>query len=289
MARYFLNLLLLCFFIGIYVSSNVLLQNYRLHPSRTINQAASLWTMPPVVLKVLAGEFKGLISDLIVLDVGAQLGTHVLRTKEGDYKAINKKQHWPSIYKLFTNSQALDPSFQQTYMLAQGWLPWDADMIDETKVILKTAEKNRPCDWRPLHFIGFNTYYFLNNVGEAGKIFIEAGKTPNAPPFLAIVGARLAQKGGETQAAIVLMKSMLKDKQQNNPDYNRIMDRLNALEGVLVLEIAVDNYKNTFQRYPDNLDELLKVGLLKALPGNPYNVEYCIDSAGMIYFDKPDC
>jgi hypothetical protein len=137
--------------------------------------------------------------------------------------------------------------------------------------------------------MGFNAYYFLKQPGEAGKIFLEAAKTPNAPSYLSILGARLAQKGGETETAIVIMKSMLADKEPEEPGYADMVDRLNALEGVRVIEQAAKRFEAVMNRKPSSLTELINAGTLKELPPNPYNLDYCMDTAGSIFFDKPDC
>lgn len=230
------------------------------------------------------------MSDYLTLEAGAQLGTELVRKPEGGFLVVKKKYDWPGIHHLFVASQTLDPSFAQTFIVAQGWLPWEpANMVAETQEILKTAAKNRPWDWQPLHTMGFNAYYFLDQPGEAGKIFFEAAKAPNAPPFLSILGARLAQKGGETAAAIALMKSMLVDKPESEPGYADIVDRLHALEGVHVIEQATQKYENKYGRKPLSIEELTSSGVLPSRPANPYNVSYCMDSEGIVYFDNPDC
>lgn len=289
MRLYLSRALLLGVFLAFYIGSYSALQDQHKQTSSGQGQTTSLWEMPPDFLRALAGEFKGLVADIIVLDVGAQLGTELTSTPEGWTRVVEKKQDWKAIHRLFVNSQALDPSFQHTYILAQGWLPWDAHMLGETQDILRTAAENRPWDWQPLHFMGFNSYYFLNQPGEAGKLFLEAAHTPYAPPFLAILGARLAQKGGETQTAIALMKSMLIGKNETEPGYNDIADRLEALEGVLILEQAVARYHNTTGKIPGTPEELVSSRTIGALPGNPYNISYCIDAAGTVYFDNPGC
>ena len=280
--------LLLLFF---YATSYTALLNHRATSVLITQQRiATGWTLPPVVLKALAGEFKGLVADLIVLDVGARLGTELVRDPKGGYRTIKKQYDWDAITRSFFTSQALDPSFQQTYMLAEGWLPWKPPgMLTETQELLKTAARNRPWDWQAIHFVGFNTYYFLNKPGEAGKIFLEAAKTPYAPPFLAILGARLAHEGGEVEAAITLMKSMLANKSTGEQGYADMSDRLHALEGVLVLERASKQYEKKFGKKSASLEELTTAGILGVLPKNPYNMPYCIDTSGVIYFDKPNC
>lgn len=275
--------------LGFYAASyNALLQE-RTTAKRARQQTSGIWDLPPVVLLALAGEFKGLMADYLTLEAGAQLGSELVRTPEGKYRTVKKEYDWPAIHRIFVASQGLDPSFAQTFMLAQGWLPWDANMLPETQEILRLAASNRPWDWQPLHFMGFNAYYFLNQPGEAGKLFLEAAKTPHAPPFLPILGARLAQKGGETETAIILMQSMLTGKNPEEPGYGDMVDRLHALEGVQVIERAANSYEKAQGRKPSSLSELTASGLLAALPPNPYNLEYCMDTAGVIYFDRPNC
>lgn len=277
---------LICFYA---VSYNALLQQ-RSHAGQAANSSSGIWNLPSVALLAVAGEFKGLMADYLTLEAGAQMGTQLIRKPEGGFQVVKKLYDWPSIHRIFVASQTLDPSFAQTYIVAQGWLPWDpANMVEETQEILKTAAKHRPWDWQATHFRGFNAYYFLKQPGEAGKLFLEAAKTPDAPSFLSILGARLAQKGGETATAIVIMKSMLAEKDSEEPGYADMLDRLHALKGVLIIEQAVSKYEKAMGHKPASLSELTSSGILAALPPNPYNLDYCIDSAGLIYFDKPDC
>lgn len=283
------NFLIILSLIAFYAASyNALLQQ-RSNAGSTEQRTSGIWNLPPMALRALAGEFKGLVADYLTLEAGARLGSELVRTPEGSYRTVKKQYDWPAIHQIFVASQVLDPSFAQTYMLAQGWLPWDANMLPEIQKILRIAANNRPWDWQPLHSMGFNAYYFLNQPGTAGKLFLEAAKTPNAPPFLPILGARLAQKGGETETAIIIMKSMLADKNPEEPGYADMVDRLRALEGVRVIERAANNYEKNNGRRPSSLTELTASGLLAALPPNPYNLDYCMDTAGAIYFDRPDC
>ncbi len=162
-------------------------------------------------------------------------------------------------------------------------------MVAETQKFLKSLQKIALGTGSLSIAMGFNAYYFLKQPGEAGKLFLEAAKTPNAPSYLTILGARLAQKGGETATAIVIMNSILANKNPEEPGYSHMADRLHALEGVLVIEQAVKRFAESRGRKPLSLHELTDSELLKTLPANPYNEDYCIDQAGIIYFDKPDC
>lgn len=281
-----IGLFLVCF----YVSSYYGLLQQRSNTQQKVRTNIGIWNLPPLALLALAGEFKGLMADYLTLEAGAQLGTELARNPEGGFRVVKKVYDWSNIHRVFTASQTLDPSFAQTFIVAQGWLPWEpANMVAEAQRILQIAAENRPWDWQPTRAKGFNTYYFLKQPGEAGKLFLEAAQKPNAPSFLPILGARLAQKGGETQTAIFIMKSMLLGKDPNDPEYNEISDRLKALEGVAILEQGVSDYQREFGSIPESLEQLLTSGILPSLPENPYKMDYCIDTAGVLFFDNPDC
>ena len=288
--RITIHLLIGLFLVCFYVSSYYGLLQQRSNTQQTVRTNIGIWNLPPLALHALAGEFKGLVADYLTLEAGAQLGTELARNPDGSFRVVKKIYDWANIHRIFTASQTLDPSFAQTFIVAQGWLPWEpANMVAEAQRILQIAAENRPWDWQPTHARGFNMYYFLKQPGEAGKLFLEAAQTPNAPSFLPILGARLAQKGGETQTAIFIMKSMLLGKDPKDPEYNEISDRLKALEGVAIFEQGVSDYQREFGSIPESLEQLLTSGILPSLPENPYKMDYCIDTAGVLFFDNPDC
>lgn len=273
-----------------YGASFTALLKQRSHERISAQSSFGIWNLPQAALLALAGEFKGLMANYLTLEAGAQIGTQVIRKPQGGFEVVKKNYDWPSIHRMFVASQTLDPSFAQTFIVAQGWLPWEpVSMVSETQEILQTAADHRPWDWQPSHAKGFNAYYFLQQSGEAGKNFLEAAQRPNAPHFLTILGARLAQKGGEAKTAIAIMKSMLANKSSEEPGYDEMVDRLHALEGVLVIEEAIKKYQHTVGRPPASLSQLIDAGILSELPSNPYKLDYCMDAAGLIYFDNVDC
>lgn len=263
----------------------------RQHEKQALRSSATgIWMLPDTALQALAGEFKGLMADYLTMEAGAQLGTRIVQDGQGGFRAIEMEHDWRSVLRIFQAAQALDPSFAQTFLLAQGWLPWPpANLVQETQDFLQVSAKYRPWDWQPLRTMGFNEFYFNKDRAAAAQYYLEAAKTPNGPNFLAIIGSRLGQEAGETETAILMMQSMLAGKGADEPGYTELAHRLQALQGVFTLENARDSFHKNNGRLPRSLSELLQSGTLQTLPVNPYQLPYCINGQGQIFFDKPDC
>ncbi len=270
--------------------------NYSHHKLQQISQQTALdkstrglWDLPSGILLVVAGEFKGLFSDYLTLEVGSRLGTKIVREGE-HFKEVTRNYNWSSIYRLFLAIQKLDPAFLQPAIVMQGWMPWSpANMVEETQDYLQFHAKYRYWDWQPYRTMAFNAYYFEKNIPLAGQYFLKASRVENSPSFLGIVGSRLAQKGGDTDTAILIVKSMLIGRSEDEPSYEDLTNRLVALQGVKQLENGIIQYKQKYNELPNDINKLITNGLMQELPHNPYGVDYCMSDSGQVFFDSLGC
>lgn len=231
----------------------------------------------PDMIQVIAGEFNGVLADYMLLEVGSFIGSNMIATAS-DYQ---------NIYHALKQSLVLDPYFQQTYLFIQGILPWKAHMVDEAIDLLKISRDHRPWDWRPGNYIGFDYYYFKNDFAKASDAFLETAKIKNAPLLIAILGSRFAIKGQRTEAAMEMLKQMLKDEALVESDHREVEQRLAALSGVLLLEKAVEHYRTQTNSYPCDLQLLVKERLITAMPHNPYADKFYYDpQTGRVTFDQ---
>jgi tetratricopeptide (TPR) repeat protein len=242
-----------------------------------LNYSLSVNPLPPDLIKIFAGEFKGLAADYLLLELGSFMGSN---------QAIGSK-NWEKIALAFEQTLQLDPYFQQTYVYVQGLLAWDGDMHEKAISLLDISRRHRPWDWRPGYYMGFDYYYFLKDYSKASEIFLDTAKIKGAPVLLAALGGRFAMKSGRTEAAIVLLKSMLEDPELDKEGEREISDRIAALRGVLLLENAIKKYKSRHNIYPPSLETLSEQGFIRQLPKNPYSDRYYYDKeGGQVFFDE---
>ncbi len=264
----------LCFFMTFFVVCNQTIREIRsgLSSSYQLNVSA----LPPGLFKLFAGEFKGLLADYLVLEVGSVIGVQ---------KKIPQEEYAKSAAAL-AQSLALDPYFQQTYLYAQAIVAMEGEMPEKAIPLLDISREQRFWDWRPAYYMGFDYYYFLGDYARASELFFEAAKVKHAPPALAILGGRFAKKGGRIEAAIGLLQSMLGDPGLEEKHRAQLSDRLVALQGVLLLENSIREYRNQYDSFPPSLEALIDKDLLREMPPNPYADRfYYEEKDGQVFFD----
>ncbi|WP_054031038.1 hypothetical protein [Desulfatitalea tepidiphila] len=232
---------------------------YRLH--------ASVLPFPTEMIKALAGEFKGMVANYLLLEASAFIGS--------EQSPAAGAEEWDAVARLMDQSSQLDPYFKSTYRLAQTTLPWEVQKFDETLAILERSKEHRPWDWEPGFFIGFDYYYFLNDRLKASEKLMEAYTVPGAPPFLITLASRLASQAGHTRTAIEFLTAIY-EKTDDERLKKSLSDRIMALEGVVLLQSAVDIFHSKYDRYPHTLDELVEKSILPDLPVHPYNRTYTL-------------
>ena len=231
--------------------------NYKLH--------ASAVPVPMEMIRALSGEFKGLAADYLLLEAASFIGSRQ------SFSAGS--EDWDALARLMMQSNALDPYFRSTYMLAHGVLSWRGGKYKETVTILERSKDHLPWDYLPGFLLGFNYFYFLKDNLTASRVLMETSEIPGAPVELATLASRLAAEAGQIDIAITFLTAV-REKTEDEEAKERIAIRIQALQGLKVLENAIKRFQSQFARMPHDLQELVTDSILPALPENPYHRPY---------------
>ena len=219
------------------------------------------------LIKVVSGEFKGLLADYLLLKAAVIDG--------GEPEKLTF-QDWQAIYILYRQSMELDPYFYTTAYYIQGNLVWQEGMVENAMALLKISESHRVWDWNPKWFLAFDYANFLNDKKQAAKYLYKAAKMPDALPIFAIIAARFEQGRGDTLASIAMLKAMY--DQTDNESFRRVLEkRIEAHTGVYQLEQAIHRYELKFGKVPEGLEDLVADGILQVMPKNPFCDKYAYD------------
>ncbi len=258
--------LILLLFLSAYTFTFTHVKNYR----DSLRKGEPLLYLPPKeIMQIVSLDYKNLVSELLFFRAIVYFGDK-FETK------VMPNWHW--IYRAIETSTYLDPYNIDSYYFAEAVLAWDAKAPKEANIILERGAKFRNWDWYIPFFMGFNSFYFLKDNKEAAKWFSEAAKINKE---IAPIAAKFYYKVNETAFAITFLKQMYEDAQNENVR-NSIAIRLDALEKIFSLEKAVSQYKDRFNKMPENLEVLIGEGIINKLPQDPYGGKFFLDKEGYI-------
>jgi len=241
-----------------------------------IRQSEELVTLPPAAVKILALDYRNLTADLIFSRTMSFYGAKLDRDEKVDSRT------WELIYDRLVLATELDPYFADPYYFGQSVLTWEAGMPQKANTLLDRGRRFRTNDWFIPFFMGFNSFYFLHDNAQAGTYLMEASKRPDSSPLVGLLAARLASKGGGTETAILFLRQ-LELGTEDPVSKQDIRDRRMALEGIWVLEQAAERYRQQFGKQPEDLQILVKKGLLNQLPSDPYGGTFYLNDQGKVW------
>ncbi len=175
----------------------------------------------------------------------------------------------------------LDPYFEDPYYFGNAIFSWAAGAFNEADALLEKGVNARTWDWQLPFYLGFNKFYFLHKNKEAADDLLIASKRPGAYDYLPTLAARLYNKEGMTEAAIVFLSTFLKNEKDERVRATYTI-RLEALKRILFLEHAVARYKKKKKQQPGNLQALVQSGIINEIPEDPYGGKFYLDKAGSI-------
>lgn len=233
------------------------------------------FVIPSSVAKIAALEFKGIFSDVIFSKTMTYYGGKVIR------KEKLTEAEWEWIYENMDVATDLDPYFLDPYYFGSVNMAWEANKVKEANALLEKAVRYRSWDWTLPFYLGFNHFYFLQDNEKAASYLMEAAKLPGSSALLPTFAARLAYKGNKTENAIIFLEESLRNTEDESTRWI-YGERLKALKAILFLERAVAAYEKRFDRRPAGLSDLIKEGIIKGIPPDPYGGEFYIDADGSI-------
>lgn len=233
------------------------------------------YTLPSAFLKPLCLEFKGLMSDILLVKFMTFVGGKTERLDQFT------DEDWMSIRHTLDTITDLDPYFWDAYLFSQVFLTWDEKNYGAANELLAKARKYLPDDYRIPYYMGLNYYHFGKDSANGAKHLMEASKLPGAPFYLATLAARLSAYSSDYQRGIIFLSEML--KQTKDPGIaEQYKLRIQVLEQMNVIEQLMTQFRLKFSRPPAELAELVEAGLIDRLPADPYGGTFFITPEGRI-------
>jgi hypothetical protein len=270
-------LLILFFALSGVFSSRILAERTRYrHLEMQFTEGANLLLeisrRPPLTL-----GFRNFLADITWLDAVQVAGNLKMTPAEYD-----------RLYDLLNVVANFDPKFEIPYLLGGLVLGESPDHALEALRILERGMAHHPADWRFPFYIGYTNYFSLGEPEAAGKAMAEAARLPGSPAFLAGLASRMLSEARNPAAALAMLETIA--NQENDPAWRAVLER--RIREVIVewdlqiLESAVERYRGKTGTVPVELADLVREGILAAVPPEPNGGRYLLERGGKVRSDR---
>jgi len=190
--------------------------------------------------------------------------------------------------RLLDLSSQLNPAHEDTYYLAEAYLPWQG-RIPLAQKLLKRASEARPWDWLPPFFRAFNLYYFRQKPVAGAEVLRRAAdhQPPKKGAQLRAIAGRWSALGPDPEQALRLVESMAQGA--SLPVLKRnLANRADQLRCLIRLRKAAEAFRAQEGRPPPDLESLVGYAGLEAIPADPMKDGFVIDESGQVRVKPPN-
>lgn len=230
----------------------------------------------PQILKLTTADQHLAVAEMVVLKVIFYFGTLVQKFNEN----VIIRPEQANMYRTLSTAVRLDPYNMDAYYFAQAAFTWEVGRINEVNDLLEWGAQHRTWDpWLPF-YIGFNHAYFLKDYAKAAHYMQRAAEISGSPLFAGLA-ARYLYEAEQFEFGLLFLETMI--VQAKNHAVRQTYElRRDALLAIQELESAVADYRRRNGHPPEHLDNLVKAGLLAAVPVDPYGGTFYLDEGGKI-------
>jgi hypothetical protein len=256
-------------------ASGALYASERLRPALTRADSESrLYVRSPALTSRLFLSFDSLAADV-----------YWIRT----IQYYGRSRHVPGsrfelLDPLLDVTTTLDPRFNVAYRFGAIFLALDPPngpgRPDRAIRLLEKGLSSNPGRWQYAHDIGFVHYWHTNRFDLAANWFGRSARMPGAPPWLVPLEAVTRMQGGDRQGARQLLGELLgADERYIRQASERALLQLQALDELDRLATLVQEYHQRTGDYPTDLQAMVDLGLLTAVPLDPTGRPYVYSAA----------
>jgi hypothetical protein len=156
---------------------------------------------------------------------------------------------------LLDTATTLDPQFLNSYEYAAVVLP-SIDVQQAIRITQKGIDAN-PTKWKLYHHLGY-IYWQQKDFKAAGEAYDKGSKIPEAPAWMSVMKARMADGGGSRSTAREIYKHMYEqatDETVKEMARRRLL-QLDSLDEREVLGRVLAAYRNSVGKCPANWTEV---------------------------------
>jgi hypothetical protein len=243
-----------------------------------------LYVSSPKMLKRMSLGYDGLLADIYWTRAVQYFG------KKHHVGAA----HYNLLAPLLEITTALDPRLTVAYEFGANFLspqpPNGAGMPDRAVDLVETGIRANPDEWRLYYSLGFIHYMERKDYAAAAQAFQRGSHAPNAHPWMKLLAAQMAQRGGDLETARMMWTATYETTPDPMIKSNAVahLRALQADEDVTQLVAAIERFRDRTGHLPVSFNQLVTVGLLPEVPQDPTGQPYRLMPDGRVEVRYPE-
>lgn len=203
----------------------------------------------------------------------------------------NPGEKFELLWPLLDITTSLDPNLIVAYRFGAIFLsepmPTGADRSDLAVELVKKGVAANPNSWELSSDLGFLYYWHLKDYEKASAAYLQGSKVPNAPSWLKMMAAQVAEKGNSFSNSLAIWSELYETTQNEKVKKSAFqhLQSLHALQDTFELNKLAEQYREQYGRYPVNAKELYERGMLQGLPMDPAGFPYRFGPDGKAQLD----
>lgn len=247
-----------------------------------VNANQELVLQSPETIKELSLGYDGLLGDIYWTRAVQYYGSQIQKPTP-DYHLL-----WP----LLNVATTLDPKLEVAYHFGAIFLSETGKIgAGRTDLAIKLVKKGiaaNPNIWQLGTDLGFLYYWRMKDYPDAAAAYLQASQVPNAPPWIKMMAARVAQTGGSIDTSRMIWQQIY-DSTKDPSVKQRAREQLQGLRAqsdMLHLSELTETYKKRFGHYPASERDLRDAGLVPGIPVDPAGFPYEFGSDGKAHLNS---
>jgi tetratricopeptide (TPR) repeat protein len=238
-----------------------------------------LYVSSPKLLKHLSLGYGGLLADIYWTRAVQYFGDHLDRGAE----------HYDLLAPLLEITTTLDPHLIVAYEYGTNFLAANGGQPERAIQLSEFGIRNNPDNWHLYYGLGFVYYMNLKNYAKASEAFLRGSRVPDAHPFLKVLAAQMAERGGDIQTARMLWTTTFETTKDRDIRGNAAahLRALQVDEDVTILESLVSQYRDKTGHLPNSFSDLEAANLMHGTPIDPVGNRYKLMPDGHVQVSAP--
>ena len=239
-----------------------------------------LYISSPKLLKHLSLGYDGLLADIYWTRAVQYFGD----------KLDKGAEHYDLLGPLLEITTTLDPHLLVAYEYGTNFLAANGGQPRRAIQLSEFGIRNNPNEWRLYYGLGFVYYLDLKEYGNAADAFLRGSRLPDAHPFLKVLAAQMAERGGDIQTARMLWATTYQTTKDRDIRGNAAahLRALQVDDDVTSLEKLVSHYRDKTGHLPQTFSDLEAANLLRGTPVDPLGHTYKLMPDGRVEVRVPD-